>query len=141
MKNILITIFSIFLLSSCTSDDYFEESPYLPYAPVNIDINLNDPYFSVLKEYEGAVFIDDGYSGVLGVIIFNSGAGYRAYEAACPNHAVRDCSTLEFDYNLVYCVCEDVDFSLHTGKALNGRGFRLREYRVQTYKNTLSIVN
>lgn len=140
MKNIIIAILFLFLLGSCSSDDFFIESPYLPYAPVDIEINLNDPHFRILKEYEGAVFLDDGYSGVLGVVIFNSGAGYRAYEAACPNHAVRDCSTLQFDGNLLYCVCENVDFSMHSGNALNG-GYRLREYSVQTYRNTLTIHN
>lgn len=140
MNNLFTGFLFLFLLGSCAADDYLDENIYLPYAPVNIDINLNDPYYRILKEYEGAVFIDDGYSGVLGVIVFNSGSGYRAYEAACPNHTVTDCSLLQFDGNLVYCVCEDADFSMHTGRALYG-WTRLVEYRVTSYRNTLSIRN
>lgn len=140
MKSIIIALLSIFLLGSCSTEDLFEESPHLPYAPVNILINLDDPMYSFLKGYQQAAFIDDGFSGVLGVIVYNSGSGFRAYEAACPNHRIKDCSTLQFDGNLLYCECENADFSMQSGNALQGR-YHLREYSVTSYRNTLSIIN
>lgn len=140
MKNGFLAVLLLLLLNSCVVDDFWTEDHYLPYAPVDITINLNDPRYSALKRYETAIFIDDGYSGVLGVILFNSGAGYKAYEAACPSHPVRDCSLLQFDGTLLYCLCDDEDFSMHNGRSRYG-GRRLKEYPVQTYRNTLSIQN
>lgn len=142
MKNIFILLFSFLTLSSCVSDDFYNDSPYLPYAPVDISIRLTDWEFRDLMHQDGAVFIDDGYSGLQGIIIFNTGRnGFRAYDAACPNHPIRNCSTLQFDGTLLYCTCENDEFSMRTGRPLQSFGYPLREYPVTTFGSLLEVHN
>lgn len=143
MKNHLLFLCALLFLTACSSDNYNGETPYLPNNPVQITLNLDLPMYAGLRIPGNAAFVDDGISGVLGIIVFNSGSGFRAYDVACPNHPVRDCSALEFDSigsPVVFCPCEDIDFSLYSGTSLDSP-YRLKEYRVTTYRNTLEIYN
>jgi nitrite reductase/ring-hydroxylating ferredoxin subunit len=56
---------------------------------------------------------------IRGVYVFNTGSGYNAFEAACPNQALSACSTMTLGINVV-CSCDNNEYSLFTGLSQGG---------------------
>jgi nitrite reductase/ring-hydroxylating ferredoxin subunit len=52
--------------------------------------------------------------GIRGVYVFNTGSGYNAFEAACPNQVLSACSTMTLK-GIVVCSCDNNEYSLFTG--------------------------
>ena len=144
---LLLTLFPI--LFGCSSDSSNNNNPYLPSYPVNVDINMNLPLYSFLKNFPNAVYIPD--NGVRGIIVFNSGSGYIAFDAACPNQTLSACSTLGFkkldpndplkiDYTKAVCPCDGAEYSLFSGQSA-GKQYPLKQYRVEVNGNLLRVYN
>ena len=85
--------------------------------------------------------------GINGVIIFNlNNSSYLAWEATCPNHTPRDCSSLSIKGVLAVCSCEEYKYSLATGQILNPNENlnppqNLLFYQIQNLNGTLRVFN
>ena len=134
---------------SCSDSGIRSNNPYLPNYSVLIDLNLNLPEYSNLKFVSNAVFIPG--KGVRGVIVFNTGSGYNAYDAACPNQAISSCSTMNFkkldpndplkiDKTTIVCPCDNAEYSLFSGQSA-GKEYPLKQYRVQINGDVLRVYN
>ena len=132
---------------SCSDYGIRSNNPYLPNYSVLIDLNLNLPEYSNLKFVSNAVFIPG--KGVRGVIVFNTGSGYNAYDAACPNQAISSCSTMNFkkldpndplkiDKTTIVCPCDNAEYSLFSGQSA-GKEYPLKQYRVQVNGDVLRV--
>jgi nitrite reductase/ring-hydroxylating ferredoxin subunit len=77
--------------------------------------------------------------GVRGLIIFNTGSGYNAFDAACPNQAIGACSTMTIKGINAICPCDGREYSLFTGQG--GLQYPLKQYRVEVIGNMLRIYN
>jgi hypothetical protein len=53
---------------------------------------MNLPAYSNLQYPSNAIYYAG--QGIRGVYVFNTGSGYNAFEAACPNQALSACSTM-----------------------------------------------
>jgi len=81
----LLFLFAIVLLSSCSDNGVSNKNPYIPNYSFTVDINTSLPAYSNLKFPSNAVFYAG--AGARGLIVFNTGSGYNAFDAACnPNH-------------------------------------------------------
>ena len=142
MKKLFVLLLLSFILFSCSKDSNNYYNPYLPDVPVQLDINLDWPEYSELR-HPGGVHITY-IQGIRGVILMNTGSNYRAYDAACPNHALRDCSTLQIKKGDIFakCICPDdgAAFNLHLGTSLDSE-YQLKTYRVSQSGNRLFISN
>ena len=149
MKKYAALFLIITLLFSCSDSGIRNNNPYLPNYSVLIDLNLNLPEYSNLKFVSNAVFIPG--KGVRGVIVFNTGSGYNAYDAACPNQAISSCSTMNFkkldpndplkiDKTTIICPCDNAEYSLFSGQSA-GKEYPLRQYRVQINGDVLRVYN
>jgi len=67
----------------------------------------------------------------------NTGGGYKAFEASCPNQALSSCSVLQIDGILVKCPCDNVEYSLFTGDATTKVEYPLKQYRVEVLSATM----
>jgi len=138
----LLLLFFIISFISCEKN---ETNDILPYANVDVTINLNLPEFQNLQIPTEWAYIDKGINrGLQGIIIQSTGLTppYKAYERACPNN---DCtSPMVFDGSLkMKCPCDNSEYSIIDGAPQTlGNSHFAREYRVnQINPTTLIITN
>lgn len=118
----------------CDRENFNNNNPFLPNYSFAYNINMNLPQYSSLQFPSNAVYINSGNTGVRGVFVFNTGSGYVAFDAACPNQALSNCSTMTLNGINVICPCDNVSYSLFTGQA-QGMQYPMKQYRVEQLDN------
>jgi len=136
MKKYLLLFFALPLLLCCSSDDYNYNNPYLPNYNFSIDIDMNLPAYNNLLFTSNPVRITTAGIGINGIIVMNTGGGYTAFEATCPNQEQSACSVLQINGILAKCPCDGVEYSLFTGIATTDAQYPLKPYRVQITSGT-----
>lgn len=140
MKKYLI-LFVIPLFFGCDKENFSNNNPYLPSYGFALNINLSLPQYSNLQFPSNAVYINNGTAGVRGIFVFNTGSGYVAFDAACPNQALSSCSTMTLSGINAICPCDDAIYSLFTGQAA-GKEYPMKQYRVeQLNASSLKVYN
>ena len=141
MKKIIAILLFTGLILSCDSGTVNYRNPYLPNYPVDLFINLSLPQYSNLN-FPGNYVVD--YSqGIRGIVIYNTGTGYTAFDIACPNQDLSTCSTMIItnpSSNTAICPCDDAVYSLFNGIS-PGKDYPMKPYRVQINGNILYITN
>lgn len=140
MKKALIIIAISYLISGCTRDKFNNDNPFLGNFRFTIQINMNLPTYSNLQFAGNSVKVNENGAGNRGIIVFNSGAGYNAFDGACPNQELSSCSTLNLNGNSATCPCDDAVYSLFNGQS-PGMQYPLKPYRVEVNGNMLIISN
>jgi nitrite reductase/ring-hydroxylating ferredoxin subunit len=134
----------LFLASlSCEKDRQVNNNnPYLPNYSFEVTLNMSFPQYAVLAFPSSAVYVNSAGAGIRGLIVFNAGSGnYLAYDAACPNQALSDCSTMTISSINAKCACDDAEYSLFTGLAA-GKQYPMKAYRVQVIDaTTIKVYN
>lgn len=102
---------------------------------------MNLPQFNSLQFPSNGVYINNGSTGVRGIFVFNTGSGYVAFDAACPNQALSSCSTMTLSGIDAICPCDDKRYSLFSGLS-QGMQYPMKRYRVeQTSEVSLRVYN
>ncbi|MFV7234352.1 MULTISPECIES: Rieske (2Fe-2S) protein [Flavobacterium] len=137
MKKYILLFLIISFLFSCSDNGFDNKNPYLPNYSFTLDINMNLPAYSNLQYPSNAIY----YSGVgaKGIFVFNTGSGYNAFDAACPNQALSSCSTMTIKGINVVCPCDSKEYSLFTGQG--SLQYPLKQYRVEVNGNVLRVYN
>ena len=131
-KYILLIITSLFFFG-CSNNENSNKNPYLPNYSFSVDFNLNLPTYSTLKYPSNAVYYSA--AGVSGIIVFNTGSGYNAFDAACPNQEAGSCAAMTIKGVNALCSCDKKEYSLFTGQG--GMPYPLKQYRVQVISESL----
>ncbi|MBU0940477.1 MAG: hypothetical protein KKD36_03460 [Bacteroidetes bacterium] len=137
MKKVLVLLLLLPLLIGCSDNGFNNNNPFLPNYTFTVDLNMSLPAYSNLKFPSNAVYY--GGIGVRGIFVFNTGSGYTAFDAACPNQAINSCSTMTLKGITVVCACDDTEYSLFTGQG--GKQYPLKQYRVEANGNILRVYN
>ena len=137
MKKYFFLLLAFPMLFGCSTDKVNNNNPYLPNYTFTIDINMNLPAYSNLLYVSNGVYYPG--QGVRGIIIFNTGSGYNAFDAACPNQALGTCSTMTIKGINAVCPCDSKEYSLFTGQG--GLKYPLKQYRVEVNGNLLRVYN
>ena len=138
MKRVLSIFFISAILLGCKSSN--NTNPYLKDVTFDITLNLNLPEYSSLKYPGNALYVAEG--GIKGIIVFNTGSGYNAFEASDPNHYPNDCSTMEVDGTTAVCPCENNRYSLSDGHLMEGEGdYGMKPYHIIDEGDVLHIYN
>ena len=124
-KHTILFLLSFFILS-CSNNDSSNKNPYLPNYSFKVDLNLNLPLYSNLKSPSNGIYYAN--AGVKGIIVFNTGTGYNAYDAACPNQELSDCSTMNIKGINAICSCDNKEYNLFTGQG--NMPYPMKQYRV-----------
>lgn len=137
MKNSvwLFILFSAFI--SCSDNGPVNTNPFIPNYTFTVDINMNLPSYSKLLYPSNAVYYAG--KGVKGLIIFNTGSGYNAFDAACPNQTPSTCSPMTIDGIDAVCSCDNKTYSLFSGQG--SLQYPMKQYRVEVNGNVLRIYN
>ena len=137
----------LLLAAACGSNA--EVQPQIPYAPVNLSINLATQEYAPLRFDNGVVSVPAkgpaGNGGVKGVIVVRQSAGvFLAFERNCPYRPYDACATVSLDRNsrqFLRDSCCNSQFDLK-GQVTGGPApLPLKQYSVSTQGNLLSITN
>lgn len=137
MKKIILFLIVLPLFLSCSDNSIGVKNPYLPNYTFSVDINTNLPAYSSLQYPSNAIYYPG--VGVKGIIVFNTGSGYNAFDAACPNQAVSSCSTMTISSINAVCPCDSKSYSLFTGQG--GLQYPMKQYRVEVLANIIRVYN
>lgn len=137
MKKIWLIIVFVSVLFSCSDNNKSNKNPNIPSYSINLSVDMNLPAYSNLKFPSNAVIIPN--YGAKGVIIFNAGSSYNAFDAACPNQAITACTAMTIDGINAVCSCDKSSYSLFTG--LGGKEYPLKQYRVEVIGTVIRIYN
>lgn len=137
MKKIHLLFALIPLFFSCSDSGVNNNNPFVPNYTFSMDLNMNLPSYSNLKFVSNAVYVPN--IGARGVIVFNTGSGYNAFDAACPNQAISTCSTMTINGINAVCGCDNVTYSLFTGQS--NLQYPMKQYRVQVNGDILRVFN
>ena len=143
MKRFFCLLVLFLATLSCEKDKQTNNNnPYLPNYSFEVTLNMSFPQYSALAFPSTAVYVNSAGAGIRGLIVFNAGSGnYLAYDAACPNQALADCSTMSIDAINAICSCDDAEYSLYTGLAA-GKQYPMKAYRVQVIDaTTIKVYN
>jgi nitrite reductase/ring-hydroxylating ferredoxin subunit len=138
MKKHILLLFLLTLFYSCSDNDFNNNNPYIPNYTVALEINMNLPAYSKLLYVSNSIYYAG--QGARGIIVFNTGSGYNAFDAACPNQAIISCSTMTINGINAICACDDASYNLFTGLA-TGKKYPMKQYRVEVNGNVLRVYN
>jgi nitrite reductase/ring-hydroxylating ferredoxin subunit len=131
----IFILFSAFI--SCSDNGPVNTNPFIPNYTFTVDINMNLPSYSKLLYPSNAVYYAG--KGLKGLIIFNTGSGYNAFDAACPNQTPSTCSPMTIDGIDAVCSCDNKTYSLFSGQG--SLQYPMKQYRVEVNGNVLRIYN
>lgn len=134
MKKFILLLLFVSMLPGCSKDDYVRQNPYLPDYNFSLDINLEFPSYSQLNFPSNPIRIFQAGQGINGLIVMNTGSGFVAWEATCPNQPITECSILEIDGINAVCTCDNVEYSIFNG--LGPAQYPLKQYRVEVLSPT-----
>ena len=143
MKRFFCLLVLFLATLSCEKDRQTNNNnPYLPNYLFEVTLNMSFPQYSSLAYPSNAVYVNTAGAGIRGVIVFNAGRGnYLAYDAACPNQALSDCSTMTINGINAKCACDNAEYSLFTGLSA-GKQYPMKTYRVQMINaTTIQVYN
>lgn len=144
MKRFFCLLVLFLATLSCEKDKQTNNNnPYLPNYSFEVTINMSFPQYATLVHPSNAVYVNSAGAGIRGLIVFNGGSGnYLAYDAACPNQALTDCSTMLISGGInAKCDCDNAEYSLFTGLSA-GKQYPMKAYRVQVIDaTTIKIYN
>ncbi|WP_281636413.1 hypothetical protein [Flavobacterium marginilacus] len=132
-KYILLLIVSLFFLG-CSDNQNSNKNPYITNYSFTVDLNLNLPLYSNLKSPGNGIYYSN--AGAKGIIVFNTGTGYNAFDAACPNQEISSCSTMTLKGINALCACDSKEYNLFTGQGTTAVTYPMKQYRVQIVSET-----
>lgn len=124
---LVILLFPIVL--GCSNDSVNNNNKYLPNYGFSIDINMDLPLYTDLQFTANPVYIDQAGIGITGIFVMNTGGGYVAFEATCPNQEISECSAMTLNGINAVCPCDEAEYSLFNGQS-EGKQYPLKQYRV-----------
>lgn len=124
----------------CNKERINNNNPFLANYGFSIQVNMNLPLYSNLQFAGNSVKVDEFGVGNRGIIVFNTGGGYVAFDGACPNQPLSTCSTLTLSGATATCPCDNAVYSLFDGRA-PGLMYPLKQYRAELNGNTIVISN
>lgn len=131
-------IFYLFLLLACSADRV-ERNPYLIEPRFAVELNTSLPLYAPLKISGNSVYISTPNVGIKGVFVANFGNTFYAWEAACPNHELKSCSTMNLKNNIfAKCSCDDLTYSLANGAVIEGQQDGVRYFSLISYRTSVS---
>ena len=143
----LILHSSFLIAAACGSKN--NDQPLIPYAPVNLSLNITNQQYAALRMDNGAVTLPvkgpAGAGGVQGVIVVRqSASSYLAFERNCPYQPYDACALVSLDKNsrlFMRDSCCNSQFDLK-GQITGGPTSRpLKQYSTSLQGSLLNITN
>lgn len=133
-------VFIILTLLNCQSDDGTVSC--VPSYTISKSINLSMPLYVNLNNPRGWIYLEGINTGSRGLIVVNTGVGYKAYDRNAPHICPTGKSTIYVKDNLKMVCDEDgSEWILTTGQPTKVANRSPRTYQVIPNGNQLLITN
>ena len=140
MKKYLLLVAISALFINCNKDRVSNENPFLPNYNFSMEVNTNLPTYNQVTFASNAIKIFPANGPSRGVIVFNTGSSFLAFDGGCPNQDLTSCSTLEINGINAVCTCDSASYNLFTGLA-TGKEYPLKQYRTEVIGNIIRVYN
>lgn len=140
MKKTLLFLLIIPFFIGCDGGSFNNRNPYIPNYNFSIEVNTNLPLYNNLQFPSNAVKVFQANAPGNGIIIFNTGSSYVAFDGSCPNQAISSCSSLTINGIEAVCPCDDAAYSLFTGQS-PGLKYPLKQYRTEVSGSVIRVFN
>ena len=140
MKKLIIVNTLVLLLFSCDSGGTFNNNnPNIPNYSFNLEIDMSLPGNSNLQFASNHII---NYSvGARGIVVFNTGNNFVAFDLACPNIPFANCeSPMDIDGIEAICDCDDTTYNLFSGQSA-GQEYAMKQYRTSVEGNIVIVYN
>ena len=124
----ILLIFSLLsLVISCESRA--ETVSCFPSQIINVQLNLNLPAYANDLNTKGWIYINEQQSGTRGLIVVNTGTGFKVYDRNAP-HLCPDTNTTLIVQNDIKIVCpkDGAEWILQDGTPIKGSGLPPKSY-------------
>jgi nitrite reductase/ring-hydroxylating ferredoxin subunit len=100
---------------------------------------MNLPLYNSLQ-FPGNHIVDMS-QGAGGIVVFNTGIGFNAFDLACPNHSFGTNQTPMTVIGIeTKCSYDNSTYSLYTGQGV-GQPYPMKPYRVEVNGTVLYVTN
>lgn len=141
MKKIIALLLILPFAFGCDAGSINNRNPNIPNYRVNVQINMSLPAYSNLQFPSNHITFYGLESGARGIVIFNTGSGYAAFDLACPNQPFTECTNAMTISGIeATCDCDGTVYNLFTGQS-PGQDYPMKQYRVSVNGNTLVVTN
>jgi nitrite reductase/ring-hydroxylating ferredoxin subunit len=141
MKKIIVLLIFLPLVLACDSGSINNRNPNIPNYTVYLQINMNLPGYSNLQFPSNHITDFGPTSGARGIVVFNTGSGFVAFDLACPNQPYDSCnSPMTISGIEATCDCDDTVYNLFSGQS-PGQQYPMKQYRVDVNGSTLIVTN
>jgi nitrite reductase/ring-hydroxylating ferredoxin subunit len=139
MKRYILFVLILPFVFSCDTGTVNNRNPNIPNYTVYLEINLSLPQYSNLQFASNHIV---NYSqGARGIVVFNAGSNFVAFELACPNQPYSTCTTpMTINGVNAECDCDNTVYSLFSGQSA-GQPYPMKQYRVDISGGTLIVTN
>lgn len=140
-NKILILLLFFSLIIGCDGGTINNNNPNIPNYQVNLQLNLSLPAYSNLQ-FPSNHYVDySPSSGARGIVVFNTGSGFNAFDLACPNQPYNTCtSPMAITGIEAKCLCDNTTYNLFSGQS-PGQPYPMKQYRVQVSGGYLYVTN
>ncbi len=135
----LIPFSFLLLLSSCSKNN---NTNWIPYVPVNIDIYPANPQYININVIGGWVYVTGGSRGI--IIYRFSQDEFYAFDRHCPYQPTNSCGKVKVDSDNITLAdsCCGSKFIIVDGSVIQGpAGLPLKKYKTYYDGTTLHITN
>ena len=139
MSKIFILMLVLPFAFGCDTGHINNNNPNIPNYSVNLQINLSLPGYSNLQFPSN--YIVDYSQGARGIVVFNAGSNYVAFDLACPNQPYNTCTTpMTINGINATCGCDNSVYNLYSGQS-PGQQYPMKQYRVDVNGGYLYVTN
>ena len=124
----ILLVFSLLsLVISCESRA--DTVSCFPSQIINVQLNLNLPAYANDLNTKGWIYINEQQSGTRGLIVVNTGTGFKVYDRNAP-HLCPDANTTLIVQNDIKIVCpkDGAEWILQDGTPIKGSGLPPKSY-------------
>ena len=125
----ILLVFSLLsLVISCESRA--DTVSCFPSQIINVQLNLTFPAYSNLRTMGGWIYINEQQSGTRGLIVVNTGTGFKIYDRNAPHLCPDTNTTLKVDENSIKIICpkDGAEWILQDGTPIKGSGLPPKSY-------------
>ena len=137
----ILLVFSLLsLVISCESRA--ETVSCFPSQIINVQLNLKFPAYDNLNRMGGWIYINEQQSGTRGLIVVNTGTGFKIYDRNAPHLCPDTNTTLIVQDNIkIVCPKDGAEWILQDGTPIKGSGLppKFYEYSYNAATGIISI--
>lgn len=140
MRKLILLLNLLLVFPSCDENTINNNNPFIPNYSFTINIDTNLPTYNPLSFAGNGIKIAQSGIGVRGIFVFNTGSSYVAWDVACPNQALGNCSNMTLNGTNAECPCDNKLYSLYTGQSA-GMQYPLKQYQTEVTGTIIRVFN